>query len=102
VPPSPPDRLPLWRLDGFEERFDQWVAREQPSAELQAVVAEWIPTRKLDPYRGARPEPQVDGLWWMRVPGTSDGFRVVICSYFPLAADRVVRCALFGTVGLPV
>jgi hypothetical protein len=36
------------------------------------------------------------GLLWLRVPHTSDGRSVVICSYFLDWVKRVVRCVQLG------
>ncbi|MFI5895613.1 hypothetical protein ACIA5D_36515 [Actinoplanes sp. NPDC051513] len=91
----------LWNLDRFPQRLALWRDREQPPAEVLAVVEEWIPTRRFDPRRGAQLERAEDDFWWARVPGSHYDGQIVICSYWIVAADRVVRCDLFSTLSWP-
>src|SRR3954465_11674284 len=89
------DPLPLWRLGGFEDLLSQWVERDRPDPEVVAAVAEWIPTRRIDPFGGTglRREQLVGGeLYWMKIPGTSNGRRVAFCSFLIRPEQRLVLC----------
>jgi len=91
-----------WLLFDFEERFDAWVALEQPSPELRVLVLDWILTRQQDPYRGVRREPGFDNLWFGAVPRSSRGTgRAVTCSYWVYEADHTVRCDSFASLSPP-
>ncbi len=92
----------LWDLDYFETRLDDWIGREHPPEWLQLTLLEWIPTRKLDPKRGAHLEPGFDDLWAIQVPGTSDGYRAVLCSYWIREHKRRVECDNYGWLSLPI
>ena len=93
----------LWRLERFLTEFDLWTERESPSDDLRVVVTEWIVGRQDDPYRGVRREPQFENLWFGAVPGSDDGGgRVVVCSYWIVETQHLVRCNSFATLGLPL
>ncbi len=92
----------LWTLNLFDTYFDRWVQQDQPPDWLQATVLAWIPTRRLDPTRGARAEPGFADLWRIQIPGSSDGHRAVLCSYWIFKADRLVRCDNYGWLSLPI
>lgn len=96
------DPARLWDLDRFPERFTMWRDLERPEPAVAAVVEEWIPTRKLDPRRGARLEREEDNFYFAQIPGTACGGAIVVCSYWIVEADHLVRCDLFGTLSLPV
>lgn len=87
--------------DSFRRRFELWRAQEDPPPEVLAVVEEWIPTRKIDPFRGARCQREEDDFWVARIPDSLHLGHLVICSYWVVRADRLVRCDLFGTLSWP-
>ncbi|HEU5108045.1 MAG TPA: hypothetical protein VFT95_05760 [Micromonosporaceae bacterium] len=94
----PADSPGKWILLGFTERFAAWVDLETIDARLGRVVADWIETRRVDPYHGAIREDRVPGLWWARIPSTlHKGDFVAICSYWIDPAKREVRCDNFGS-----
>lgn len=93
----------LWRLERFLSEFDTWAEREDPTVDLRVLVSEWMVGRQDDPYRGVRREPQFENLWWGHVPGSDDGTgRVVVCSYWIVESEHLVRCNSFATLGLPL
>lgn len=97
------DASPSWRLEGFLERFDLWAEQEQPSEDLRYIVTEWILTRAIDPYQGARREQGFDNLWFGRIPNSHDGDgHVVVCSYLVYESTRTVSCDLFASLSPPV
>jgi hypothetical protein len=95
-----PDRPPReWQLNGFEERFEEWLAAEQLAGygDIELIEWIWIHARAQNPYAGVRREPGFDNLWWGKIPGSVDGRgRVVTCSYFVNESDGTVQCAMFG------
>lgn|GEM_PF-1960202 len=101
-----PDGRGLWTLIGFNERFDAWVAREDPSADLRFVVYQWIFSRMEDPYEGARREPGKPNLWWVQVRGATTGrpgdIKVVLCSFWIYEVERMVECDTFSIVSYPL
>lgn len=92
----------LWELDLFETRLDDWIGREHPPEWLQVHLLEWIPTRRINPRDGAHLEAGFENLWAIQVHGSSDGYRAVLCSYWILDTDRMVRCDNFGWLSLPI
>lgn len=93
----------LWRLERFLTEFDLWAERELPTEDLRVVVMEWLLGRQDDPYRGVRREPGFDNLWFGAVPDSDDGSgRVVVCSYWIVESQHLVRCNSFATLGLPL
>lgn len=101
-----PDGRGLWRLKDFEERFDAWVALDDPSPDLRFVVAEWMLTRMEDPYESARREPEFPNLWSVRVRGSAVGrpgdIKVVLCSFWINEAEHSVVCDNFSVLSYPV
>jgi hypothetical protein len=99
-----PDPSTHWQLEGttFADRLLLWRRLESPPAEVLAVVEEWIPTRKLDPFRGARLEREEDDFWFAQIPGTLRDGSVVVCSYWIRRRAGLVCCDLFGTLSWPV
>jgi hypothetical protein len=93
-----------WRLDdsSFQERLKLWRNLEDPDAEVLAMVEEWIPTRKLNPFQGARIEREEDDLWFAHIPGSMRGGSVVVCSFRVSRDEKLVRCDLFGTLSWPI
>jgi len=92
-----------WQLEGFLERLDAWANQEQPDDDLRLQVTEWILSRFGDPYQGVQREPGFDNLWFGIVPGSlHDADQVVVCSYWIMERDHVVRCDSFATLGLPI
>jgi hypothetical protein len=93
----------LWRLERFLTEFDLWTEREHPGDDLRVIVTEWVVGRQDDPYRGVRREPGFENLWFGAVPGSDDGAgRVVVCSYWIVEAQHLLRCNSFATLGLPL
>ena len=93
----------LWRLERFLLEFDAWIEREHPSDDLRVLVTEWMVGRQDDPYRGVRREPQFENLWYGVVPDSNDGTgRVVVCSYWIVESQHLIRCNSFATLSLPL
>ena len=101
-----PDGRGLWTLLEFNERFDAWAARENPSPDLRFVVYQWIFSRMEDPYEGAKREPGFPNLWSVQVRGSATGrpgdIKVVLCSFWIHEADHKVECDNFSIVSYPV
>lgn len=95
----PDDPLRPWTLEGFTERFLAWVDLETIDEHISRTVDEWIDTRAADPYHGATEEPRVEGLWWVKIPGTlhKGGDYIAICSYWINRDEHSVRCDNFGS-----
>ncbi len=92
----------LWDLERFPDRLALWRDTEQPPPDVSALVEEWIPSRRLDPFRGARLERESDDFWFATVPGSARDGHVVVCSYWVIRSRQLVRCDLFGTLAWPV
>lgn len=93
----------LWRLERFLSEFDAWTEREHPSDDLLVLVTEWMVGRQDDPYRGVRRVPPFDNLWHGWVPDSQDETgRVVVCSYWIVESQHLVRCNSFATLDLPL
>lgn len=106
--PSRRDSRPVsdgadWKLEGFDDHFDDWVLREDPGADLRVLVLDWIMTRHENPYRGVKRESGFDNLWWGQIPESEDGRgNVVICSYFVWVASSTMTCNGIATLSWPV
>lgn len=96
--------LPTWKLEGFLDRFDMWADRENIDQDLRCIVTAWILSRADDPFAdGVRREPDFENLWFGPIPDSQDGKgNVVVCSYWVIAAERIVRCDNFGLLSFPV
>lgn len=95
--------MPVWTLQDFLLRFDQWAAQEDPDEDLRLQVIAWILSRADDPYQGVRREPGFDNLWYGSIPFTQhDRDQVVICAYWIHELSRAVRCERFGSLSLPI
>ena len=98
-----PDQPQTWILKGFIERLDAWIDLEDPDQDLRMAVTAWVLTRQIDPYEGVERDAGFANLWFGTVPHSlHDDARVVVCSYWILEAESVVRCDTFGTLGLPL
>lgn len=96
VPSSLPRR---WQLEGFLELFDQWIAVEglEEYGDLPLIVLNWVHARARNPYAGVRREPDLENLWWGKIPESADNRgRVVVCSYFIYESESRIQCATFG------
>lgn len=92
-----------WKFELFRERFDQWVARESPPAELRRLVEAWVVTRYANPYEGMRQESGHPNLWYGKVPGSEDGCgNAVACSYWIFESTHTVKCNDFTILGEPI
>ena len=92
-----------WALEGFIERLDEWIERENPSVDLRLLTTAWVMTRTEDPYAGVRREPDFDNLWFGPVPRTvTPEGTVVACSYWIFETAHVVRCDSVATLTLPL
>jgi hypothetical protein len=91
-----------WKLVDFEAAVDRWIAREDPSIDIQFVVLEWVLSRFDDPYDGMRREPGFPNLWYGVVPETRTKDQAVVCSYFIEERTHTVKCDSFATLGLPM
>jgi hypothetical protein len=93
----------FWRLIGFEEALDRWIATEHPSTDLRFVVTEWIIGRGDDAYVGVRRRVDVGGNYWFGiVPGSREGERVAVCGYWIDEENRSVRCDAIATLDGPI
>lgn len=96
----------LWRLTEFDQRFEAWLARDNPTPDLSAAVAAWMLTRMEDPYEGAKREPGFPNLWSAQVAGSATGrpgdITVVLCSFWINESDHTVECDNFSILSYPV
>lgn len=96
-----------WRQDRFVEELDLCISREALTGDIQLITLPWIMGRLDDPYRGAQREPDIEhpdfGNLWYGVVSDADlgGGRVLVCSYWISARNRLVRCNSFGVLSLP-
>ena len=98
-----PKSAPAWKLEGFLDRLDAWIAHESPTEDLRYIVTEWILTRFENPYQGVRRDGDLPNLWFGRVPDSHDGTgQVVVCSYWIEESKHTVRCDNFATLTLPL
>lgn len=92
----------LWKLVGFQEYLDYWIASDKPSQDLVCVVAAWMVGRVDDPYQGMVRESSMPNLWYGPVPGSDEGGMVVVCSYFVEESTRTVKCIGLATLSRPI
>ncbi len=98
-----PSAQASWKLEGFEECLDRWIALEQPVVDLRFVVLEWVLTRADDPYKGVRRQAGFDNLWFGPVPRSGDGRgNAVACAYWVEERPRTVRCDSIATLAQPI
>ena len=98
IPADPP---PVWTLEGFLERLDEWKGLEHPPDELLIIVTDWILGRMADPMVGARRATEFDDLWFAIIPGTNNGTDMVTCTYWIDATNKVARCSFYGNQSPP-
>lgn len=97
-----PDSEPsFWRLAGFYDRLDAWMATQAPDRFVVAAVEHWIESRANNPYEGAVRLTEFENLWRARIKGTLHGGAAVFCTYAIFEETRVVRCDSIGTLSLP-
>jgi hypothetical protein len=76
---------------------------ENPSLDLRILVTEWVVGRADDPYTGVTRRLEIaPNFWFGVVPGSREGDRVVMCSYWIDEEARSVRCDMIATLGLPI
>jgi hypothetical protein len=92
----------LWTLAGFIEGADAWIERDNPDDDLRVIVLDWIFGRCEDPYRGVRRESGFPNLWYGVVPGSRRGATAVMCSYWIVETERLIRGESIATLGLPI
>jgi hypothetical protein len=93
-----------WNLVGFIEHLDRWIEIESPTQDLRVIVTDWVFSRAVDPYVGARRERGFANLWYVRVPGSytaADG-TAVVCTFLIEETSRRVRCMSIATLSYPV
>ncbi|CCG05788.1 hypothetical protein [Blastococcus saxobsidens] len=124
------ERGATWTPQGFEQCLQTWDDFERPDDDLRLFVVEWIFSRLYDPYQGVKTGarvhepvvgrrardlprrrqggrlqllPEFTNLWWGAVPGTfHDDGRVVVCSYWVVESEQVVRCESLASLSWPV
>lgn len=97
------ERGAAWTPQGFEQCLQTWDDLEQPDDDLRLHVVEWVFSRLDDPYQGVKREPGFPNLWWGVVPGTFHGDgKVVVCSFWIVESERVVRCESLASLSWPV
>lgn len=92
----------LWTLAGFVEGADTWIERDSPDDDLRVIVLDWIIGRCEDPYRGVRRESGFPNLWYGVVPHSRRDATAVLCSYWVVESDHLIRCESIATLGLPI
>jgi hypothetical protein len=97
-----PDSEALWTLADFIDRVDAWIDRDSPDDDLRLVVLDWIMSRCEDPYRGVRREAGFPNLWYGVVPYSQRAMTAVLCSYWVVESEHVIRCESIATLGLPL
>jgi len=94
---------PQWKLEGFEEALDRWIATETPDQSLRIVVTQWVLTRFDDPYIGVWRADGFENLWFGTVPTSLHGDDMVVtCSYWIYEGEHRVRCDSIATLSLPI
>jgi hypothetical protein len=91
-----------WKLQDFEDRFDEWLAQETTHFDLRWTVLSWVFTRSEDPYQGARRADGFPNLWFAVIPLTSHGGSSVVCRYWISESERSIRCDGFATLSEPI
>lgn len=92
----------FWRLENFVERLDAWISVENPSEDLRIIVTEWVLTRFDDPYTDVSRQPDFPNLWFGPIPDTEHAGHLVVCSYWILEDERLVRCDQIASLRRPV
>lgn len=94
---------PVWTLEDFLLRFDEWAGRDDPPGDWQFVTMDWIHSLQSDPYRGATPRFDLGPrMWFAEVPGIEDDDAGVFCLYTISERDHVARCSTMATLRKPV
>jgi hypothetical protein len=96
------DAASLWTLADFLRHVDAWIERDAPDDDLRVFVLDWILGRCEDPYRGVTREGGFPNLWYGVVPYSQRGATAVLCSYWIVESDHVVRCESIATLSLPI
>jgi hypothetical protein len=97
------DKLPgFWRLENFDVRLDAWIANESPDEDLRIIVTEWVIGRFDNPYTDVSREAEFPNLWFGAIPDSQHGDRVVVCSYWVLEDERLVRCDQIASLRRPL
>lgn len=92
-----------WRIEQVDACLDRWHQIDNPSPDLQVIVADWLMTRIVDPYEGATADADQPDLWFARVPDSGDGCgNVVTCSYRVDKANGTVTCDIIINLSWPV
>ena len=100
MPGSPPTR---WRLDGFDERYQEWLDQEHPDHSLGTLVLNWLFTRMEDPYEGVTRESGFPNLWWGGVPFSGHGDdQVVVVVYWVNESTHSLRCDRIASLTWPL
>lgn len=99
--PSGAERF--WRLELFDTRLDEWVARERPPDFQRLAALRWALSRIEDPYRDADRAEGFENLWYAVVPDSVDvRGRVAVCSYWIHESRRALVCDSFAVLAWPI
>jgi hypothetical protein len=91
-----------WTLDNFDTWLARWRVSESADDDLQIIVADWIMTRVIDPFKGAEPTLGQPDLLFAWIPGSGDGCgSMVCCSYRVDHATHTVTCDLINSLSYP-
>lgn len=92
-----------WPLRDFELRADEWRAREVPTLRQELAVWAWIEWLRHDPYRDAKPVPDLGLPWWFAVIRESEENGTIVTCTMRIDEEHLESiCSHFATLTLPV
>jgi hypothetical protein len=92
-------RTPPWELIGFHDALRRWIAEEEPPAEIEAYVRDWVrlfrfglPAENVHRLEEGD-QPKVGAFWFVEIPDTRHTGLTVRCSYWLNAETGHITCA---------
>jgi hypothetical protein len=90
-----------WRFSDFHERYNEWVAEDDPPEDAMFWVMAWLYRLQDDPETDATVAPGLGKPWWFaQIPHTETNTHAVVCLY-SIEGDHV-RCSGFTTLSKPI